>query len=407
MNIHSSLLALAFSAFSGVLLTPAYSAQIIKPTLQTQDGLFVAANQSFSADIDYSVSAPETTTEFGLGLRIHFDSNKLSFNQLSNVFATALQPIGNVQDDVSDYDNNPDTDKYIVVAWVDSTGQWDGNATNPAQPLLTANFTANANFTDSTHIRFTASATSANAAFSSSDQLVCSQPEVSIALDKSVLTEGESANLNINLSHALPNECLPFSVNIQVAGTAEAATDYNTISSNIVISDSINQLSIPITTIDDSLVENDENITISLQAASNYQVSQNATASLTIKDNDDVCFDIDKNNQVSINEDAILLSRYLLNYRDSALIQNAVAADANRVTANDIQTYIAQQLASGCYDIDGNGRTDALTDGVLLIRYLSNYQGDALINNAIGSSASRSTSTAIKNYLDTLFAKGQ
>ena len=50
-------------------------------------------------------------------------------------------------------------------------------------------------------------------------------------------------------------------------------------------------------------------------------------------------------------------------------------------------------------DIDGNGQVDALTDGLLISRYLLGISGPALIAGAIGAGATRLTFTQIENYL--------
>jgi hypothetical protein len=60
----------------------------------------------------------------------------------------------------------------------------------------------------------------------------------------------------------------------------------------------------------------------------------------------------------------------------------------------DIATASGQGL-----DIDGNGSYGATTDGLLAIRYLLGLRGAALITGAVGGGATRSTSTAIQQYL--------
>ena len=52
-------------------------------------------------------------------------------------------------------------------------------------------------------------------------------------------------------------------------------------------------------------------------------------------------------------------------------------------------------------DIDGNGTVDALTDGLLFIRYAFGLRGSALIAGAVGSCASRSSAADIETYLAT------
>ena len=41
------------------------------------------------------------------------------------------------------------------------------------------------------------------------------------------------------------------------------------------------------------------------------------------------------------------------------------------------------EATNGLADIDGNGEVDALTDGLMLLRYLFNLRGDSLIAGAV------------------------
>ena len=50
-------------------------------------------------------------------------------------------------------------------------------------------------------------------------------------------------------------------------------------------------------------------------------------------------------------------------------------------------------------DIDGSGDVMALTDGLLLIRYLFGFRGDSLISGAVGTDATRTTSSEIEDYI--------
>lgn len=58
--------------------------------------------------------------------------------------------------------------------------------------------------------------------------------------------------------------------------------------------------------------------------------------------------------------------------------------------------------AGGPLDVDGNGIYDALTDGLLVIRYLFGLTGAPLINSAVGASCTRCTAKTIEEYLKTL-----
>ena len=53
-------------------------------------------------------------------------------------------------------------------------------------------------------------------------------------------------------------------------------------------------------------------------------------------------------------------------------------------------------------DVDLNGSVDALSDGLLIIRYLSGVRGEALIAGAIGAGAARTSAAQIQAYLQTI-----
>ena len=54
---------------------------------------------------------------------------------------------------------------------------------------------------------------------------------------------------------------------------------------------------------------------------------------------------------------------------------------------------------AGPYDVDANGQVDALTDGLLLIRYMFGLRGPSLISGAIGASAGRNTAAAVETHI--------
>jgi hypothetical protein len=50
-------------------------------------------------------------------------------------------------------------------------------------------------------------------------------------------------------------------------------------------------------------------------------------------------------------------------------------------------------------DVDANGTSDALTDGLLVIRYMFGVTGNALTADAVASDCTRCSNTEIENYL--------
>ena len=74
-------------------------------------------------------------------------------------------------------------------------------------------------------------------------------------------------------------------------------------------------------------------------------------------------------------------------------------------------TNFAQQTGSinvppptqaGPLDVDGDGHVTALTDGLMILRYLFGLRGDSLTLGAMGQGAARNTSALIEAYIGTL-----
>ena len=108
-------------------------------------------------------------------------------------------------------------------------------------------------------------------------------------------------------------------------------------------------------------------------------------------------FDIDENSQAKALTDGLLVIRHLFGFTGDALATGAISTDATRDRAEDISALLAD--ADSELDIDGNGESKALSDGLLLIRYLFGFTGDALTVGAIGEGATRDTSETIEAYI--------
>ena len=79
------------------------------------------------------------------------------------------------------------------------------------------------------------------------------------------------------------------------------------------------------------------------------------------------------------------------------LVFGAVASNATVTSSQDILVEIDR--LGMLLDIDGNGEIDALTDGLLILRYLFGLDGDILINGVISIDATRTTAPEIEAYL--------
>lgn len=108
-------------------------------------------------------------------------------------------------------------------------------------------------------------------------------------------------------------------------------------------------------------------------------------------------FDIDQSFSAGALTDGLLVMRHLFGFTGDALIAGATDGSALRSTAADVTTYLDN--ASSELDIDGNGKAEALTDGLLLIRHLFGFSGDALTAGAVASDASRTTAAEIVSFI--------
>ena len=110
--------------------------------------------------------------------------------------------------------------------------------------------------------------------------------------------------------------------------------------------------------------------------------------------------DIDGNGYYEPLTDGLLVLRYMFGLSGDALIAGVVASDATRTTSAEIGSYI--QSFPGSLDVDGNGQIDALTDGLLTLRYLFGLEGDTLIAGVVASDATRTTAVDIEAHLKAL-----
>ena len=109
-------------------------------------------------------------------------------------------------------------------------------------------------------------------------------------------------------------------------------------------------------------------------------------------------FDIDQSSSLTALTDGLLVIRHLFGFSGTTLTAQATDANGSRIVAADISAFLTN--ADTELDIDGDGATTALTDGLLLIRYLFGFSGDALVNGAVGTGATRTTATQIETYIN-------
>ena len=107
-------------------------------------------------------------------------------------------------------------------------------------------------------------------------------------------------------------------------------------------------------------------------------------------------WDIDGNDNIDALSDGLMLLRYSFEMRGDALTDGAVANDSLMNSAQ-VQQRIADAYAIS--DVDGNGGVDALSDVLILLRYFFGFRGDDLINGAVPENAIRTSSSDIEQYV--------
>ena len=108
-------------------------------------------------------------------------------------------------------------------------------------------------------------------------------------------------------------------------------------------------------------------------------------------------FDVDENLEAQPLTDGLLVIRHLFGFSGDSLISGAVSDGASRDSSDAIASYLTD--ADTQLDVDGDGESKPLTDGLLLIRYLFGFSGDSLISGAIGSGAERDTAEEVEAYI--------
>jgi len=99
--------------------------------------------------------------------------------------------------------------------------------------------------------------------------------------------------------------------------------------------------------------------------------------------------------------DGVLVVRYLFGVTGNSLATGALGGTATRTDPAQIKSYL--DAIRPVLDIDGNGRAEALTDGLLIVRHLLGLTSDALIAGAVDQqSGTRKLATDIHNYLQAL-----
>jgi hypothetical protein len=108
-------------------------------------------------------------------------------------------------------------------------------------------------------------------------------------------------------------------------------------------------------------------------------------------------WDFDGNGVADALTDGLMMLRYNFGLRGEYVTENAMALDS---PLSSEEVIAEMEAAFEIADIDDDGEIEALTDSLMLLRYLFNLRGDVLTAGAVSSKANRSSSEEIEAYIE-------
>lgn len=157
----------------------------------------------------------------GLGFRMHWDSDVLEFQNVSQVYAQNLFVLGESERDVDNYDRDERTDLFANYSWLDIEGDWPLNLL-PIK-LLRATFKVLDHDTHSTQVNFSSSANPA----SYSLVQVPFEIDISNIIEAGIKLDPETLNLSSRIEWITAYIELPAWYDINNIETVAVALMYN------------------------------------------------------------------------------------------------------------------------------------------------------------------------------------
>ena len=95
--------------------------------------------------------------------------------------------------------------------------------------------------------------------------------------------------------------------------------------------------------------------------------------------------------------DGLLLVRYAFGLRGDMLSEGVTALDSTLSSA-EVEARLVN--AHDISDIDSNGVVDPLSDGLLLLRHLFGLEGDDLVKGVVDPDGTRTSAAEIVDYIN-------
>ncbi len=233
-------------------------------------------------------------------------------------------------------------------------------------------------------------------------------PALSIG-SPSVIEDATSATLTFQVYLRPAHDMLQVTVAYADSGTgtATSGTDYTALTAGTLtftVGDTIQ--TIPVSVTDDSDDEQNETVIVTLSNATNATISTaQGTGTIIDDESPSANLDVDGDGRVRLFSDIILVIRYVLFFRNEALLRgNVIEPTATRTTAQEIEPYLDTLVNQNILDVDGDGDVRLFSDIILIIRYVLFFRNEALIRgNVIEQNATRTTAQAIEPYIRSLY----
>ncbi len=270
--------------------------------------------------------------------------------------------------------------------------------------------------TDAPDKRVTVSATVAGgnmASLSSVVTLTITDDEVAptvtlVLMPSSISENGGVSTVSATLSH-------PSSAVTTITVSAEAvspatASDFTLSSADTLIiaaSETTSTGTVTITAVDNDARADEKTVTVSATANNTQGINDPSDVTLTITDDEtpSANLDVDGDGRVRLFSDIILVIRYVLFFREEALLRgNVIEQQATRTTAQEIEPYLDILVNQNILDVDGDGDVRLFSDIILIIRYVLFFRNEALLRgNVIEQQATRTTAQQIEPFIRSLY----
>ena len=234
-------------------------------------------------------------------------------------------------------------------------------------------------------------------------------PTVTLVLTPSSISEnGEVSTITATLSH--PSSAITTITVSAMPVSPATASDFTLSGADTLIIAATATTStgtVTITAEDNNDQADEKMVRVSATANNAQGITDPSPVTLTLTDDEtpSANLDVDGDGRVRLFSDIILVIRYVLFFREEALLRgNVIEPTATRKTAQEIEPYLDTLVGQNILDVDGDGDVRLFSDIILIIRYVLFFRNEALVRgNVIEPTATRTTAQEIEPYIRSLY----